>query len=252
MTQNNDSTHYVSDQIADAGAHPEDICQDCGQPNPPWFAPNEIWNKFVPDRVGIFCPNCFAKRAKEKGFAEYWKFAPETEFDRAQAQEVNDLRAATRETRGTPPPDIFDIWDDFKESYIPKLPKNGPPPQALLCWMEDWAIFYAGTLRYQAAPGTLCKCGHLFKNHLSIGNCAVENVTPECECKAFDALAVSQPVAPPPPLAHRTLQRVFNELNDPEQGESERWVKIEEILHEYFRAARRRTSRYTASAPTSV
>jgi hypothetical protein len=93
----------VSDQIADAGAHPEDICQDCGQPNPPWFAPNEIWNKFVPDRVGIFCPNCFAKRAKEKGFAEYWKFAPETEFDRAQAQEVNDLRAATRETRGTPP-----------------------------------------------------------------------------------------------------------------------------------------------------
>lgn len=44
--------------------HPEAKCNDCGNPNPTWYAPNYLWNKVMPDRrYEIICPACFQKKA---------------------------------------------------------------------------------------------------------------------------------------------------------------------------------------------
>lgn len=47
----------------DAGEHPEAYCNDCGQRNPTWYAPNELWNTLC-ERHEIICPVCFQKRAE--------------------------------------------------------------------------------------------------------------------------------------------------------------------------------------------
>lgn len=47
--------------------HPEAFCQKCKLPNPVWYAPNEIWNSVIPDRIGIICPKCFQDKAEEMG-----------------------------------------------------------------------------------------------------------------------------------------------------------------------------------------
>jgi hypothetical protein len=47
-------------------AHPEDFCQECGLPNPTWYAPNLLWNKLCKP-VEIICPICFQKRADKAG-----------------------------------------------------------------------------------------------------------------------------------------------------------------------------------------
>ena len=60
-----------------AAMHPEDLCQQCGGPNPTWFAPNETWNRVVPNPVGILCPNCFLKRARAAGIVCFWELRPE-------------------------------------------------------------------------------------------------------------------------------------------------------------------------------
>lgn len=54
------------------------ICQSCGQPNPCWFAANEIWNRVVPERSGVLCPSCFIKRAELAGVGtkDAWKLVP--------------------------------------------------------------------------------------------------------------------------------------------------------------------------------
>jgi hypothetical protein len=46
----------------------EGTCDDCScEYVTPWFAANELWNRVVPDRVALLCPNCFLKRAKAAG-----------------------------------------------------------------------------------------------------------------------------------------------------------------------------------------
>ena len=45
-----------------AVTHPEDRCGVCGRVNPVWFAPNELWNRLVPERSGVLCPVCFMLR----------------------------------------------------------------------------------------------------------------------------------------------------------------------------------------------
>ena len=45
---------------------PEDgdqCCQNCGRPNPSWFADNAVWNEVVGDESGVLCPTCFALAA---------------------------------------------------------------------------------------------------------------------------------------------------------------------------------------------
>lgn len=54
----------VDNQITDV---PE-ICQNCHQANPIWFAPNDIWNAVVEEVSGILCPVCFINRAERQGF----------------------------------------------------------------------------------------------------------------------------------------------------------------------------------------
>lgn len=44
-----------------------EFCQICGQVNPTWFAPSELWNRVIPERSGMLCPNCFIARAERQG-----------------------------------------------------------------------------------------------------------------------------------------------------------------------------------------
>lgn len=62
-----------------ANSHPEDFCQQCGGPNFVWFAANDVWNKVIPERVGVLCPRCFAERAKRVGFGVAWELVPQRE-----------------------------------------------------------------------------------------------------------------------------------------------------------------------------
>lgn len=61
--------------------HPEDFCQECGGRNPRWFASNDVWNKAIPDRVGILCPFCFIQRAEKAGIYAGWELVPIFEPD---------------------------------------------------------------------------------------------------------------------------------------------------------------------------
>lgn len=46
--------------------HPEDICQECGDENPTWYAPNELWNEVIGSPNGIICPVCFLRKSNTK------------------------------------------------------------------------------------------------------------------------------------------------------------------------------------------
>lgn len=43
------------------------ICQECGEINIPWFAPNEIFNKINGSPNGVLCPKCFMSKADSLG-----------------------------------------------------------------------------------------------------------------------------------------------------------------------------------------
>lgn len=62
----------------DAGEeHPEDHCRCCGQSNPVWSAPNDLWNCVMGGSDGILCPRCFIDRAEMVGAApEIWMVGP--------------------------------------------------------------------------------------------------------------------------------------------------------------------------------
>lgn len=63
--------------IAEEG-HPERICQDCGGLNAMWFAPNDLWNRVIPERSGIVCPVCFIRRAGNAGIdCSGWELKPD-------------------------------------------------------------------------------------------------------------------------------------------------------------------------------
>jgi hypothetical protein len=52
--------------------HPEDWCQRCARPNPIWYAPNDLWNKYARGEFNILCPCCFIELAKKAGFDPVW------------------------------------------------------------------------------------------------------------------------------------------------------------------------------------
>ena len=52
------------------------VCQDSARHNPVWFAANELWNKVIPERVGVLCPSCFIKRADKIIVNTGWQLIP--------------------------------------------------------------------------------------------------------------------------------------------------------------------------------
>lgn len=52
----------------------EDICQICSGDNPVWFAPNELWNKVIGEKLHFVCPNCFIREA---GTIKVWRLTNE-------------------------------------------------------------------------------------------------------------------------------------------------------------------------------
>ncbi len=66
MNFNNKKLEEDKNRMIETG-HPDAICQECGGKNIGWMAPNSIWSKVMPDEGGILCPECFYKKAKQKG-----------------------------------------------------------------------------------------------------------------------------------------------------------------------------------------
>lgn len=78
-----ESVHRARAAIGGGVSH-ELACDDCGRPNPVWFAPNEVWNLAIggpdarDDPGGFVCPNCFIIRAEQAGIVPTaWKLEPE-------------------------------------------------------------------------------------------------------------------------------------------------------------------------------
>lgn len=65
--------------------HPEAICDRCGGPNIVWYAPNELWNRAMPDD-GIVCPLCFVVAARVVGIDPVWCLAPAVYGERGAEQ----------------------------------------------------------------------------------------------------------------------------------------------------------------------
>jgi hypothetical protein len=62
----------------------ETVCDECGGPNPVWFAPSQTWNLVMggPDAKGdpggFLCPTCFIRKAEAGGIVPTaWTVAPE-------------------------------------------------------------------------------------------------------------------------------------------------------------------------------
>ena len=53
----------------------DSICNTCGDPNPCWHAPNDVWNAVVPEISGVLCPKCFIKRAAD--IYKSWELRPD-------------------------------------------------------------------------------------------------------------------------------------------------------------------------------
>ncbi|HEX5704889.1 MAG TPA: hypothetical protein VFX97_16950 [Pyrinomonadaceae bacterium] len=66
------------DCIVTETGHPEDSCKKCGRPNVVWFAPNDLWNRYVRDtnEPGILCPVCFIQIVERGGVSVRWSVAP--------------------------------------------------------------------------------------------------------------------------------------------------------------------------------
>lgn len=56
-----------------------EFCHDCGREQPLiWHADDALWKAVHGDGGGIYCPECFTKRAEAKGFPiVYWTAATE-------------------------------------------------------------------------------------------------------------------------------------------------------------------------------
>ena len=72
------STNLQQQPAPSAQPETNDLCQKCGLPNPVWFAPNDVWNRLVPNRVGFICPTCFASL----DFETTWVLIPEEMYDK--------------------------------------------------------------------------------------------------------------------------------------------------------------------------
>lgn len=93
-----DASHEAGAVGLDAPAPIESQCEDCGGPNPVWYAPNNLWNLVVggpdakDDPGGFICPVCFLTRAEAAGIEPTaWKLAPEGDNDLAQAERITTL-----------------------------------------------------------------------------------------------------------------------------------------------------------------
>jgi hypothetical protein len=76
----------------------EGICQDCGREYGVWFAPNEIWNLVIPNRVGMLCPVCFMMRADHAAISfTGWELRPEN-FSKGGRGRKDDDSSERRET----------------------------------------------------------------------------------------------------------------------------------------------------------
>ena len=64
--------NQVSESASSKTEHPEDFCNDCGNPNVVWYAPNELWNKLC-EKPEIICPKCFQDRADKAGIPTTFK-----------------------------------------------------------------------------------------------------------------------------------------------------------------------------------
>jgi hypothetical protein len=74
----------------------EGICQDCGREYGVWFAPNEIWNLVIPERVGILCPICFMTRADHAAISfTGWELRPENFAGCGESAEQEQNKAGT-------------------------------------------------------------------------------------------------------------------------------------------------------------
>lgn len=105
------------------------VCQNCGQPNPIWFAPNEVWNRIVggPDATddpgGVLCPCCFM--AKGDDGIVVWEVRPEiapapvSEEDRENI--VDEIESIISETHEM---DVRDI--DYAENIVGWLERHHP------------------------------------------------------------------------------------------------------------------------------
>ncbi len=48
--------------------HPEYRCDGCGNLNPTWHAPSELWNRITGHPPGlVICPKCFQDIAEKQG-----------------------------------------------------------------------------------------------------------------------------------------------------------------------------------------
>ena len=70
------------------GEHPEDYCQECGNVNPSWHAPNDLWNKVTGNPPLIICPFCFQKRAESFGVVVH--FVAESLTEESQRATLKD------------------------------------------------------------------------------------------------------------------------------------------------------------------
>lgn len=73
-------------------------CTECGQPNPVWFAPNEVWNRVIggpeatDDPGGFLCPLCFIRRAEAAGIVPAaWVLSPESAADEPEGCKPSQL-----------------------------------------------------------------------------------------------------------------------------------------------------------------
>lgn len=160
--------HAVFDRVpavepqVKAFQHPEDLCGQCGNPNPFWFVANDLWNRVVPERSGILCPTCFIERANKIGLDSAWELVPE--FSKADHRPEDRLKSAG--TDGSSPASAR-TSDDYPDSgQAPSADLRGPiagahpPPdetiQNLWRLRDDVEIFIQhdgadGSVDYDAA-----------------------------------------------------------------------------------------------------
>lgn len=68
---------FEASQGAGCSNFSEAICERCGRDNIVWYAPNDVWNRVMPDDGGILCPVCFVQAAEQAGIAPtVWRLIP--------------------------------------------------------------------------------------------------------------------------------------------------------------------------------
>src|SRR6185437_14169729 len=105
---------------------PAPPCDDCGVPVPTWFAPSEVWNAVIPERVGMLCANCFIRHAEHIGFqCTGWELRPENPSEpvsHADPAKHARFRAAVQEWRDA----LCNAWASDHRAVMTALLEIGP------------------------------------------------------------------------------------------------------------------------------